>query len=197
MATNIEIEAKVLIEEEGFKKVKELYEDYANTAYIQTNYYIDTPNFDLRKNGVGLRIRQFENKYVVTLKTPLSEGLLEKTETITKEQYKSMRDKNIFPDIKIRSFIIMLGFNVEELKILTSLRTERIDVAYDTGLFSMDRNEYSGKVDYELEKESNNLKGAEEFLIDICTKAGIPFTINRVTKQARAFDRLIELQSEK
>ena len=108
-----------------------------------------------------------------------------------------MRDKNIFPDIKIRSFIIMLGFNVEELKILTSLRTERIDVAYDTGLFSMDRNEYSGKVDYELEKESNNLKGAEEFLIDICTKAGIPFTINRVTKQARAFDRLIELQSEK
>jgi uncharacterized protein YjbK len=76
MATNIEIEAKVLIEEEGFEKIKKLYEDYANSAYIQTNYYIDTPDFLLRKNGVGLRIRSFENKYVMTLKTPLSEGLL-------------------------------------------------------------------------------------------------------------------------
>ena len=42
MATNIEIEAKVLIEKEGFDKIKQLYEDYANSAYIQTNYYIDS-----------------------------------------------------------------------------------------------------------------------------------------------------------
>lgn len=197
MATNIEIEAKVLITEEGFKKVKELYEDYANSAYIQTNYYIDTPNFDLRTNGVGLRIRQFENKYVMTLKTPLSEGLLEKTENITKDQYRAMRDQGTFPDIKIKQFIIMLGFNIDELKILTSLKTERIDVAYDSGLFSMDKNEYQGKVDYELEKESNNLKGAEEFLIDICNKAKIDYKINSKTKQARAFDRLIEVSNKK
>ena len=193
MATNIEIEAKVLIEEEGFEKIKQLYEDYANSAYIQTNYYIDTPNFDLRKNGVGLRIRSYENKYVMTLKTPLSEGLLEKTETISKEEYKEMRDSNVFPDNKIKSFLIMLGFEIEQLKILTKLRTERIDISFETGLFSIDRNEYQGKVDYELEKESNNLKSGEDFLVNICTKAGIKFQINKSTKQARAFNRLAEL----
>ena len=196
MATNIEIEAKVLIEEEGFEKVKKLYEDYANSAYIQTNYYIDTPSFDLRKNGVGLRIRSFENKYVMTLKTPLSEGLLEKTENITKDEYKAMRDHNVFPENKIKSFLIMLGFEVETLKILTSLRTERIDIAFETGIFSIDRNEYQGKVDYELEKESNNLKSGEDFLVDICTKAGIKFNINKTTKQARAFNRLEELKAK-
>ena len=194
MATNIEIEAKVLIEKEGFEKVKKLYEDYANSAYIQTNYYIDTPDFLLRKNGVGLRIRCFENKYVMTLKTPLSEGLLEKTENITKEEYKLMRDQSIFPENKIKSFIIMLGFEIEQLKILTSLKTERIDIAFESGMFSIDRNEYSGKIDYELEKESNNLKSGEDFLVDICTKAGVSFTINKTTKQARAFNRLNELK---
>ena len=194
MATNIEIEAKVLIEKEGFEKVKKLYEDYANSAYIQTNYYIDTPDFLLRKNGVGLRIRCFENKYVMTLKTPLSEGLLEKTENITKEEYRLMRDQYIFPENKIKSFIIMLGFEIEQLKILTSLKTERIDIAFESGMFSIDRNEYSGKIDYELEKESNNLKSGEDFLVDICTKAGVSFTINKTTKQARAFNRLNELK---
>lgn len=194
MATNIEIEAKVLIDEEGFEKVKRTYEDYANSAYIQTNYYIDTPDFSLRKNGIGLRIRCFENKYVMTLKTPLSEGLLEKTEKITKEEYKAMRDKDIFPENKIKSFLIMLGIEVETLKILTSLKTERIDIAFETGLFSIDKNEYQGKIDYELEKESNNLKSGEDFLVEICTKAGIKFTINKTTKQARAFNRLEELK---
>lgn len=193
MATNIEIEAKVLIEKEGFDKIKQLYEDYANSAYIQTNYYIDTPDFLLRRNGIGLRIRCFENKYVMTLKTPLSEGLLEKTENISKEEYRAMRDKNVFPENKIKSFLIMLGFEIETLKILTSLKTERIDIAFETGIFSIDKNEYQGKVDYELEKESNNLKSGEDFLVEICTKAGIKFTINKTTKQARAFDRLIEI----
>ena len=197
MATNIEIEAKVLIEKEGFDKIKQLYEDYANSAYIQTNYYIDTPDFLLRRNGIGLRIRCFENIYVMTLKTPLSEGLLEKTENISKEEYRAMRDKNVFPENKIKSFLIMLGFEIETLKILTSLKTERIDIAFETGIFSIDKNEYQGKVDYELEKESNNLKGAEEFLIDICNKAKIDYKINSKTKQARAFDRLIEVSNKK
>jgi uncharacterized protein YjbK len=130
----------------------------------------------------------------MTLKTPLSEGLLEKTENITKEEYRLMRDQSVFPENKIKSFIIMLGFEIEQLKILTSLKTERIDIAFESGMFSIDRNEYSGKIDYELEKESNNLKSGEDFLVDICTKAGVSFTINKTTKQARAFNRLNELK---
>ena len=105
-----------------------------------------------------------------------------------------MRDQSIFPENKIKSFIIMLGFEIEQLKILTSLKTERIDIAFESGMFSIDRNEYSGKIDYELEKESNNLKSGEDFLVDICTKAGVSFTINKTTKQARAFNRLNELK---
>lgn len=190
MATNIEIEAKVLIDEDSYIKIIELFKQYSENSYSQTNYYIDTVDFSLRKKGIGLRIRKIEGKYVVTLKTPLSEGLLEKTESISVAEYLEMKRKNIFPDIKIRSFLQMLDINIEDLRILASLTTERIDVDYDTGVFSIDKNDYAGHTDYELEKEGNNLKDAEEFLVNICEQAKIPYQINKVTKAARAFDKI-------
>lgn len=190
MATNIEIEAKVLIDEEGYKLVKNKYREYAKNSYLQTNYYIDTLDFRLRKNGIGLRIREIDDSYCITLKAPLSEGLLEKTENISKKDYLLMKKDNIFPEIKIKSFLIMLGFKIEDLSILASLKTERIDVHFDSGTFSIDKNTYANKIDYELEKESNNLKDAEDFLCMICKDSNIPFKINTVSKQARAFNEI-------
>lgn len=190
MATNIEIEAKVLIDEKGYKAIKDKYEEYSKNAYLQTNYYIDTPDFYLRKNGMSLRIREFSNSYEMTLKTPLSEGLLEKTEEITKNAYLDMKKNNILPNGKIKQFVISLGIDPEMLKIQATLQTERVDIDFESGVFSIDKNSYSGKVDYELEKESNNLKDAEEFLANICKEVGIPYNINKISKQARAFSAL-------
>lgn len=190
MATNIEIEAKVLIDEKGYKAIKDKYEEYSKNAYLQTNYYIDTPDFYLRKNGMSLRIREFSNSYEMTLKTPLSEGLLEKTEEITKNAYLDMKKNNILPNGKIKQFVISLGIDPEMLKIQATLQTERVDIDFESGVFSIDKNSYSGKVDYELEKESNNLKDAEEFLANICKEVGILYNINKISKQARAFSAL-------
>ena len=105
MANNIEIEAKVLIDEKSYQKVKEHYKKYVTSQYTQTNYYIDTTDFELRNKGIGLRIREKNNKYELTLKTPLSEGLLEKTDPITQEQFLDLKDKNIFPETNIKTFI--------------------------------------------------------------------------------------------
>lgn len=194
MANNIEIEAKVLIDEKSYQKVKEHYKKYVTSQYTQTNYYIDTTDFELRNKGIGLRIREKNNKYELTLKTPLSEGLLEKTDPITQEQFLDLKDKNIFPETNIKTFILMLGFDfdISQLKILASLVTERIDVEFDTGIFSIDKNTYLGHVDYELEKEHNNLKEAENFLVDVCKKCQIDYTINKVSKEARTLNALKE-----
>ena len=192
MANNIEIEAKVLIDEQSYKVVKNHCKDHISDFYTQTNYYIDTPKFDLRNNGIGLRIREKQNKYEITLKTPMSEGLLEKTEPISKEQFKELRDKGIFPETKIKSFIMMLGFDfkISDLKILAHLTTERIDISTPTGTFSIDKNTYFDKTDYELEKEGNNLKEAENFLEDLCITSKIPYSNNKVSKMARALNEL-------
>ena len=98
MATNIEIEAKVLITKEEYDKVVEKMSKFAIGEYDQVNYYIETKDLALKKLGVGLRIRKIDNKYCMTLKAPMSEGLLEKNNTITEDEYLKFKDHNIFPE---------------------------------------------------------------------------------------------------
>ena len=52
---NIEIEAKVLLSEKDYEKLKKNFR--YGKKIIQTNYYIDTPKRDLKLNNIALRIR--------------------------------------------------------------------------------------------------------------------------------------------
>jgi uncharacterized protein YjbK len=190
MATNIEIEAKVLINEKAYKIVKEHFKNQIQKEYIQTNYYIDNDNLELRAHGASLRIRELEEEYELTLKTPIAEGLLEKTESISKEQYEAMQQKNEFPKTKIQSFLVMLGYTVESFKILACLTTDRTDVKLNEYVFSVDKNTYGKKIDYELEREANNALQAQNDIESICKECGIDFVANKVSKQARALNEL-------
>ena len=146
MAANIEIEAKVLISEKDYYNIVERFEDKIIKEYEQVNYYIDTNDFKLKKLGIGLRIRYCFNIYTMTIKCPLSEGLLEKDQDISKEVYKSFKYENKFPDGSIKNFLLMLGLNVDSLSIVTSLKTERYDIDYNGGLLSLDKNTYNNFV---------------------------------------------------
>ena len=82
MATNIEIEAKVLITKEEYLRVIKFYKKENGTRIDQTNYYIDTDDLFLKKFGIGLRIRE-KGYFTLNLKAPMAEGLLEKKESIS------------------------------------------------------------------------------------------------------------------
>ena len=159
MSNAIEIEAKALISKADYLKLIQKYKD--NPRYMQTNYYIDTEDRLLAKSGIALRVREKQGVYELTLKTPLSQGLLEKNAPITMNEFATFRDFGDFPKGDTARFLTMLDFDVKQLQILTSLSTERIDIELDGGLLSIDRNAYSGHTDYEVEYEFNNLKGAE------------------------------------
>ncbi|MDD7618810.1 MAG: CYTH domain-containing protein, partial [Bacillales bacterium] len=124
--------------------------------------------------------------YELTLKTPLSEGLLEKNAPITYTQFAELRDFGEFPKTDITRFLIQLDIDVTKLKILTSLTTERIDVEYKGGLLSLDRNTYSGKTDYEIEFEYNSLNGAKKIMKDLFDENGIEVHFSEQTKVHRA-----------
>lgn len=191
MATNIEIEAKVLISKEEYLKAIKFYKKENVTKINQTNYYIDTDDLYLKKFGILLRIRE-KGYFVMNLKAPLAEGLLEKKESITKEQYEDFKNKGIFPTSDIKSFLQMLGVDVNKLKIQTSLFTERTEIDnYEGGeIFSIDKNTYNGITDYELEMEGNSLSRAKNALKEKCLELGIPFIINEKSKQVRAMDTI-------
>lgn len=191
MASNaIEIEAKVLITPEDYKKLMKHF-PYA-PRYIQTNYYIDSPDRVISKEGFALRIREKEGIYELTLKTPLSQGLLEKNCTISKEVFTKFAKEQVFPKGGTENFLRMLDIPVEELKILTSLTTERIDIEYQGGLLSIDRNTYSGITDYEIEFEYNNLAGAEKILEELLKEFDIPVKFSKSSKVHRAMQALDE-----
>jgi uncharacterized protein YjbK len=122
----------------------------------------------------------------LTLKTPLSQGLLEKNENITEDMFKAYKEQNVFPKGDTARFLTMLDIDVKSLKILTSLTTDRIDVDYEGGLLSIDRNHYSGQIDYEVEFEYNNMQGSEEILQKLLSDKGIPCVFNKATKVRRA-----------
>ncbi|MBQ9457153.1 MAG: CYTH domain-containing protein [Bacilli bacterium] len=184
MSNAIEIEAKVLVSQDQYRKLTHQFKDCPR--YQQTNYYIDTEDRQLAKEGIALRIREKGGQYELTIKTPLSQGLLEKNHAITMNEFAALRDYDEFPKGDTARFLTMLDFDVTKLKILTSLTTERIDVEYQGGLLSLDRNTYSGQTDYEIEFEFNNLAGAEKILSDLLKANDIEAPFSKLTKTHRA-----------
>ena len=187
MATNIEIEVKVLINESDYKRIIKLYKKENSTKVIQTNYYIDTDKLYLKKYGIGLRIRE-KGYYTLTLKAPLAEGLLERNQTISKEDFINLKDNGIFPTGEIKNLLLTLGVKTEKLNIIAKLITERTEIENETNgtIFSIDKNQYNGIVDYELEMEGPSLDIARERLQARCEECNIPFVENKKSKQVRA-----------
>lgn len=191
MATNIEIEAKCLISKEDYNKIIDFYNADKYDRVKQINHYIDTNDLKLKNAGISLRIRE-KDIFIMTLKAPMAEGLLEKNEKISWRQYEDFRDKYIFPQCSIKDVIMMLNINPQELKIQVSLETERIkmDNFKNEGDFSIDKNTYNGIIDYELELEGNSLKKAKDALKEICEEVGIPYIDNLKNKQLRALETI-------
>ena len=188
MSNAIEIEAKALVSQDDYRKLAKLFPD--SPRYTQTNHYIYSDERILFKEGIALRIREKNGQYELTLKTPLSQGLLEKNCVITKQQFDDFKEKGIFPKGDTSRFLTMLDIDIATLKILTSLTTDRIDVEYKGGLLSIDRNCYSGKTDYEVEFEYNNLGGAKKVLSDLFEENGIAYTFTKASKTRRAMEAL-------
>ena len=72
MNSNIEIEAKVLLLKEEYDTIiRELQLDKYRKV-TQTNHYIDTKDSFLKRNGIALRVREKNEEFELTLKTPLT-----------------------------------------------------------------------------------------------------------------------------
>ena len=157
MATNIEIEAKVLINEDDYNRVLKFYKKEELQKVTQLNYYIDTDDLLLKQFGIGLRIRQ-KDFFVLNMKAPLQEGLLEKKESISEKEFDNFKNNGVFPNGSIKNLLLMFGVDITKLKIQTTLKTERIVIENfsDNEVFAIDKNYYNGLIDYELELEGTS-----------------------------------------
>lgn len=179
---HIEIEFKMLINEQTYHQIVDTYKNQKTGDYIQTNYYLFHPKFD--ENKYSFRIREKNGQYELTLKTPLQIGLHEYNEKIdAKTKDKIFAHEYICSPIFER--LEKEGIDYRDLQCGHYLTTHRIDIPFEYGLLSLDANEYNGIHDYELEFEVNDYtKGYEQFL-EIIKPFHLTYSENCLSKTRR------------
>lgn len=160
--SHLEIEFKTLLSLEEFKALRQQYFQHFDEI-SQKNIYIDTDNFDLRAHRMMLRIRCIDKSYMMTLKKQISHGVLEFDGTINTAQF--INPMNDIPQ-NILEQLIQHAIDVAALRIQGELHTYRLEKKLHKGLLVLDKSEYSGITDYELEFEAHDYNEGRAFFAD-------------------------------
>ncbi|MBF2752478.1 MULTISPECIES: CYTH domain-containing protein [Staphylococcus] len=163
MATNNEIEFKQLLTQSQYQSIYKTYFQDVGT-FSQTNYYIDTPQFDLKANQSALRIRVKDDYNEMTLKIPAEVGLMEYNfETrVVPELNKSITTQML--PAEIIEQLEKMDFDLNQLVILGALTTERLEKEVNGNLLVLDKSRYLAFEDFELEFEVDDYdEGFKQF----------------------------------
>ena len=186
MPNAVEIEAKVLLNEKDYQKLADHFASFPKR--VQTNHYIDTEDLSLNKEKIAIRIREWDDRFELTMKTNLEEGRLERNLDISLSQFNGFKEKGVFPEGEVKQILLKKGVDLSALRIITSLKTERLEDEYKGGVLSIDKNTYLGIVDYELEYESNSLENAYKVVTELLNNLAIPVSFSENPKIKRAIE---------
>ena len=177
MTKNIEIEFKTFISEDVYNNLIKEFE-LENNIFSQTDYYFDTEDTILMQEKTVLRIRQKGSNYKLTKKTRAEVGADETHLLISKEQAENFLQNGF--DAKI----INLPYYVKNIAQLT---THRASTPYKNGTLFLDKSEYYGKVDYEIEYEVDEEKEGLKDFKNFLDSHNITFK-ESIRKSKRAYD---------
>lgn len=160
MSQNIEKEFKNLLNKEEYEALIVAFDLDETEPTKQTNIYFDTPDFKLKGLNSGLRIRMYEDKGEITLKTPIQENeKLETNDDLTLDEAKTLVEAHLMKATgNVADKLKGLGIAPGGLVIIGQLSTIRYDFPGDKGTFFLDKSFYQDQMDYELEFESESLE---------------------------------------
>ncbi|EHI69422.1 CYTH domain-containing protein [Streptococcus ictaluri] len=160
--TNLEIEYKTLLTKEEYKRL--LSQMTHIPPVTQTNYYIDTKDFDLKAHKMSLRIRTFTDSAELTLKVPEKVGNREYNLHLDLKSAKEIIKTGILPESSALDIIKKIGLGDSQLTTFGYLTTIRREADTTIGKLALDYNQYANIKDYELELEvTDAIKGKEDF----------------------------------
>ncbi|GFH42789.1 adenylate cyclase [Lactococcus hodotermopsidis] len=164
MQINLEIEYKTLLSLGEYDQLAKYFRHLKPIR--QTNHYFDSHDLKLRENKLSLRIRTFDNKAEMTLKIPQTVGNLEHNVALTLDEARDILKRKKLPENdtkiqKITNILQNMAINVSDITVLGALTTIRRECQSKIGLMALDKNDYLGKIDYELELEVKDAKTGE------------------------------------
>ncbi len=141
---SFELEIKQLITKEVYNfKLSELIKLSSSENFVQVNYYYDTPEYDIFNKNETLRIRLKDSG--LKLERKCNNYYINDTRVC--EEYS--RHIDFLP----QSIII----DHNHLNLIGCMVTARTNFKFDNCVISLDKNYYLGKIDYEIEIESNEV----------------------------------------
>lgn len=176
----IENEFKIMLSLEQYEKLIPLYE--WDEVIDQTNHYYDNESLLLSELHITCRVREIEGKYFLQMKFP---GAAEYSRLEFEKPLNSLPDE-IDADEPFRPHPHghpMLPI----VKRLGSLKTTRNVHRFEGGEIDLDKSEYFGKTDYELEIEFTDEQAARSILAEITEKLGIQPSSEVCTGKIRRF----------
>ena len=187
MSKDLDVTFKTLLSKAEYTRLAKQFLDAPSN--LQTNYYFDTPRFTLKASEIVLRVRRRENnKLELTLKRKKGYNKQEITENITEEQFDEMLNTKTIPSPAILNEIsdVIKG---QEIINFMSLSTFRIFFPYGKGKVALDRCEYLGEVDYELEYEATTYEQGKREFIELVKEFNIVYKKSEA-KIKRAYNAL-------
>ena len=159
---HLEIRIKNTLKKDEYNRLKDQFTGV--TPVLQKNYYIDTPDFELREKKVAMRIRTFEDWAELTLKVPQNVGNMEYNQNLQLKDAENYLAKQELPQGLILDELAKYGIQTSEWQVLGCLTTLRYEMQTAIGLMALDESQYFDITDYELELEVKNHKqGKQDF----------------------------------
>lgn len=187
MRKNIEIETKAKLTKEEYGRI---ISSVAHPRFqYQTNFYIDTPNFELSEHHLGLRIRQEKDFLELTMKVPHEEGKLEINQRLSPKEFDNFLFSNNFPSGEIKRYLQEFYPRIAgKLSIFGTLHNQRLTIELEDAEIMVDHMSYFDQEDYEIECESSSMDNAEKVIKNYLSNFDIKYQKNQVTKLQRVIN---------
>ena len=190
---NMEYEARVMIPENQYSLIKEFYLKSGKKYHelVNINYYYDDDKLTISNSHQVLRLREVDNnKNELTLKIRAENGDIEINRPLTSKELHDLLDQINISDEEIINRLKSIGVQLEDLKLVAKLKTERIEIQEDNYLFVIDKNYHNDRVDYDLEVESTSKDAAIHYLKEIIKQFDIEYKKDYISKSRRAIYNL-------
>jgi uncharacterized protein YjbK len=188
MQAGPDVQFKTLLSKEEYDILIEKFK--GNRTDFQTNHYFDTKRFSLKALDSSLRVRERET-LEITLKRKKGYKLLELTQPVDRETFQVFRETGVLPDGEIKNELLPL-IGDQKLVNFLSLSTLRMYLPYKNGVLFIDKSEYLGVTDYELEYSARNYHEAKKEFIQIIGEFGIKYkkADKKIRRAFKAYKRL-------
>lgn len=187
MSKNIEIETKAKLTKEEYERI--ISSVVHPRFQYQTNFYIDTTNFELSEHRLGLRIRQEKDFLELTMKVPHDEGKLEINQRLSPKEFDNFLFSNNFPNGEIKRYLQEFYPGIAGyLSIFGTLHNQRLTIELEDAEIMVDHMSYFDQEDYEIECESSSMDNAEKVLKNYLSSFDIKYQKNQVTKLQRVIN---------